>query len=97
MPRADAEQTPQAPLEHDLVTALNDELLRIEAREKVRDHHLGHGDRVHFEDSGEGNVTLSGSSGGIDFDWFGPAKELLERLRKVPSGGGAEGVRSEFS
>jgi hypothetical protein len=99
LPRADAEQTPQAPLEHDLVTALNNELLRIEAREKVHDddHHLGHGDRVHFEDSGEGNVTLSGSLGGIDFDWFGPAKELLERLRKVPSGGGAEGVRSEFS
>ena len=85
------------PLEHDLGTALNDELLRIEAREKVRDHHLGHGDRVHFEDSGEANVTLSGSSEGHDFDWFGPAKELLERLRKVPSGGGAEGVRSEFS
>jgi hypothetical protein len=42
-------------------------------------------------------VTLSGSSGGQDFHWFGPAKELLERLRKVPSGGGAEGVRSEFS
>jgi hypothetical protein len=41
-------------------------------------------------------VTLSGSSGGQDFHWFGPAKELLERLRKVPSGG-AEGVRSEFS
>jgi hypothetical protein len=85
------------PLEHDLVTALNDELLRIEAREKVHDHHLGHGDRVHFEDSGEGNVTLSGSWDGQDIHWFGPAKELLVRLRKVPSGGGAEGVHSEFS
>lgn len=86
------------PLEHDLVTALNDELLRIEAREKAHDdHHLGHGDRVYFEDSGAGNVTLSGSSGGRDFHWFGPARELFERLRKVPSGGGAEGVRSEFS
>jgi hypothetical protein len=94
---ADAEQIPQVPLEHDLITALNDEILRIEAREKVHDHHLGHGDRVHFEDSGEGNATLTGSSGGHDFHWFGPARELLERLRTVPSGGGAEGVRLEFS
>ena len=44
-----------------------------------------------------GNVTLSGSWDGQDIHWFGPAKELLERLRKVPSGGGAEGVQSEFS
>jgi hypothetical protein len=71
--------------------------MRLEAREKVHDHHLGHGDRVHFEGSGEGNVTLQRLLGGQDFHWFGPAKELLERLRKVPSGGGAEGVRSEFS
>jgi hypothetical protein len=67
------------PLEHDLVMALNAELL------------------VHFEESGEGNATLSGSSSGQDFHWCGPAGELLERLRKVPPGGGAEGVRSEFS
>jgi hypothetical protein len=85
------------PLEHDLVTAINDELSRIEAKEKAHDHRLGHGDRVHFVDEGEGNVTLNGSSKGHDFDWFGPAKELLDRLRKVPSGGGAEAVRDEFS
>jgi hypothetical protein len=85
------------PLEHDLVTAINGELMRIEGREKVHDHHLGHGDRVHYEESGEGNVTLSGSSGGHDFHWFGPAREFLERLRGVPSGGGAKAVRSEFS
>jgi hypothetical protein len=97
LPIEATEQIPDVPLEHDLVTALNDEILRIEAREKAHDHHLGHGDRLHFEDSGGGNVTLGGSSGGHDFHWFGPAKELLERLRKVPSGGGAEGVRSEFS
>jgi hypothetical protein len=48
------------PLEHDLVTAINGELMRIEA----------------------------GS---------GPADEFLERLRRVPSCGGAEGVRTEFS
>ena len=42
--------------------------MRIEAREKVQDHHLAR-----------------------------PAKELLERLRKVPSGDGAQGVRSELS
>ena len=40
------------PLEHDLVTAINSELMRIEAREKVHDHHLGQGDRVHYEDGG---------------------------------------------
>ena len=85
------------PLEHDLITAINDELLRIETREKAHDHSLGHGDRVHYEDSGEGNVTLGGSVGGHDFHWFGPATEFLKRLRKVPSGGGAAGVRSEFS
>ena len=71
------------PLEHDLITAINDELLRIEAREKAHDHKLGHGDRVHYEDSGEGNVTLGGSAGGHDFRWFGPATEFLQRLRKV--------------
>jgi hypothetical protein len=95
--RAGAEQIPSVPLEHDLVTAINGELMRIEAREQVHDHRLGHGDRIHYEDSGGGNVTLSGSSGGHDFNWFGPAKEFLERLRKVPSGHGTEGVRSEFS
>jgi hypothetical protein len=97
LPTAGAEQIPRVPLEHDLVMAINGELMRIEAHEKMHDHRLGHGDRVHYEDGGEGNVTLSGSSGGRDFHWFGPAKELLERLRKVPSGDGAEGVRSEFS
>jgi len=59
---------PEVPLEHDLVTPLNDEFMRIEVREKVQDHHLAR-----------------------------PAKELLERLRKVPSGDGAQGVRSELS
>ncbi len=34
---------------------------------------------------------------GRDFHGFGPATKLLERLRKAPSGGGAEAVRSEFS
>jgi hypothetical protein len=42
-------------------------------------------------------VTLSGSWKGDDFDWFGPARELLDPLRKLPSGGGAEAVRNEFS
>jgi hypothetical protein len=97
LPAAGPEQTHHVPLEHDLVAALNDELMRIEARESVHDHHLGHGDRVHFEDGGAGNVTLTGSWDGHDFRWSGPAKELLDRLRKVPSGGGAEAVRSEFS
>jgi hypothetical protein len=85
------------PLEHDLVSAINGELTRIEAREKEHDHQLGHGDRVHYADSGAGNVTLTGSVGGEDFRWFGPAKELLERLQRVPSGGGAEAVRGELS
>ncbi len=85
------------PLEHDLVTAINSELMRIEAREKLHDHHLGHGDRVHFEDGGNGNVSLSGLSNGHDFHWSGSADEFLERLRRVPSGGGNEGVRTEFS
>jgi hypothetical protein len=44
-----------------------------------------------------GNVTLRGSSSGQDFHWLGPAKEFLERLRGVPTGGGAEAVRKEFS
>jgi len=85
------------PLEHDLVSAINSELMRIEAREKVHDHHLGHGDRVHYEDGGDGSVSLSGHASGQDFHWSGPATEFLERLRKVPSGDGAEGVRTEFS
>ena len=84
------------PLEHDLVTAINDELMRIEARERTHDHSLGHGDHVHLADEGGGNVTLSGSSGGRDFHWFGAAKELLGRLRTLPVGGGAEAVRNEF-
>ena len=32
-------------------------------------------DRVHFEDSGEGNVTLSGSSGGHDLQVKSSASE----------------------
>jgi hypothetical protein len=97
LPTAGAEQISGMPLEHDLVTAINSELMRIEAREKVHDHHLGHGDRVHFEDGGNGNVSLSGLSDCHDFHWSGPADEFLERLRRVPSGGGNEGVRTEFS
>jgi hypothetical protein len=90
------------PLEHDLNAAINAELMRIGAREKVHDHHLGHGDRVHYEDGGLGNVTLTGSSSsGQDFYWLGPAKEFVERLRAVPTGGGAEadsqGVLLELS
>jgi hypothetical protein len=85
------------PLEHDLVNAINSELMRIEAREQAHDHHLGHGDRIHYGESGDGNVSLNGTSNGQDFHWSGPATELLERLRKVPSGDGAEGVRTEFS
>lgn len=85
------------PLEHDLFKGINDGLLRIEAKERVHDHRLGHGDRVHFEDRGEANVTLTGSSKGNDFHWFGPAAELLHRHRRLPSGGGAEAVRDEFS
>jgi hypothetical protein len=97
LPTAGAEQISGMPLEHDLVTAINSELMRIEAREKVHDHHLGHGDRVHYEDGGNGNVSLSGLSNGHGFHWSGPAGEFLERLRTVPAGGGAEGVRTEFS
>jgi hypothetical protein len=97
LPTAGAEQISGMPLEHDLVTAINSELMRIEAREKVHDHHLGHGDRVHYEDGGNGNVSLSGLSNGHGFHWSGPADEFLERLRRVPAGGGAEGVRTEFS
>jgi hypothetical protein len=63
----------------------------------MQDHRLGHGDRVHFEDRGEGNVTFTGSSKGNDFHWFGPAAELLDRLRKLPVEGGAEAARDEFS
>jgi hypothetical protein len=42
-------------------------------------------------------VSLSGLSNGHGFHWSGPADEFLERLRRVPAGGGAEGVRTEFS
>jgi len=83
------------PLEHDLIAAITAELARIEERERVHDHRLGHGDRLHWVDAGKGNVTLRGSSKGQDFRWSGPAAKLLERLRQVPSGGGAEAVRSE--
>jgi hypothetical protein len=32
----------------------------------------------------------------LEIRWFGPATELLDRLRKLPSGGGAEAVREEL-
>jgi hypothetical protein len=85
------------PLEHDPVTAINLELTRIQEREALHDHRLGHGDRIHFTEANDNDGDLRGSGRFKDFHWFGPAGQILERLRRLPSGGGAEAIRSEFS
>lgn len=82
----------EMPLDHDVFAAINDEIMRIQAKEYRHERH-------HFklDDEGAGYASFRdvGRDGG--FQWRGPADELLAKLRKVPSGGGSEAIRDEFS
>ena len=54
-------------------------------------------DVIGVRDAGGGNASLAGSPRGKDFQWFGAASVILERLRELPDDAGPERVRSEFS
>jgi hypothetical protein len=54
-------------------------------------------DAIYARDRKHGNAVLQGSTRTRAFDWFGPAEEILERLRGLPDDGGPEAIRSEFA
>ena len=56
-----------------------------------------HVDSIGVSDRGSGNDLLSGSPRGVDFQLFGGASAILERLRALPDHAGPERVRSEFA
>jgi len=72
------------------IEKLKAELFRLRARpEDVP------GDGIVVVDHGHGNASLQ-SRRGPDFDWFGNAADILDRLSGLPDGSGPEAIRSEF-
>jgi hypothetical protein len=74
------------------ITSIRCELFRLKARRED----VGEADGIRVSSRGHGNATLTGSSRRPDFDYFGAAIEILERLRGLPDDGGHEVIRSEF-
>jgi hypothetical protein len=72
--------------------ALRDELSRLRARPED----VGAVDGISAQDRGHGNAVLTGSAKRLDFNYFGAAAEILERLRGLPDDSGPEAIRSEF-
>jgi hypothetical protein len=76
------------------------EMIRAELfRLGTRQEDVGPVDAITIADRGNGNAVLSGSPRHpVDFEWFGSAAEILERLSGLPDGpGGPEKIRSEFA
>jgi hypothetical protein len=83
-----------APSDVDPVEAIRDELFRLRADEGS----VGPTDAIKVKDRGEGYAQLTGSPRKHpDFQWFGPAGVILERLSGLPDSAGPEVVRSEFA
>jgi hypothetical protein len=76
----------------DIIAAIRDELFRLRARSQD----VGYVDAIYVHDHGHGNAALTGSPRRPDFDHFGAATEILERLRGLPDDGAPEVIRSEF-
>lgn len=59
---------------------------------------VGRVDEIRVRDREGGYAQLEGAPvKDPDFDWFGKAAEIYERLAGLPDGGGPEAIRSEFA
>jgi hypothetical protein len=77
---------------YEVIDAIEEELMRLCAR--GRD--AGPMDAITVQDRGDANAALRGSVHREDFTWFGPATEILRRLRGLPDRSGPELIRSAF-
>ena len=77
----------------EVIGAIEDELMRLCAR--GRD--AGPMDAITVQDRGDGSAALLGSVNREEFNWLGPATEILQRLRSLPDNSGPEVIRSEFA
>jgi len=75
-----------------IIAAITDELFRL----RVRRQDVGEVEAIFVQDRGPGNAVLTGSVKRPDFNYFGAATEILERLRGLPDNSGPEAIRSEF-
>lgn len=75
------------------VDAIKDELMRLCARRCD----AGPVDAITVQDRGDATAVLLGSVVREDFNWSGPATEILQRLRGLPDNSGPEVIRSEFA
>jgi len=76
-----------------VIAAIRDELFRLRARPED----VGPLDAISAQDRGHGNAVLTGAvRRSPDFNYFGAASEILERLRGLPDNAGPEAIRSEF-
>jgi hypothetical protein len=76
-----------------VLTAIREELVRLRARPED----VGPLDAISVQDRGHGNAVLTGAvRRSPDFNYFGAATEILERLRGLPDDSGPEAIRSEF-
>jgi hypothetical protein len=75
-----------------LLPAIATELQRIGAGPDQ----AGEVDAIGVNDEDDGWASLGASDTRRDLYWYWTAEEILERLARVPSGGGPEAVRAEF-
>jgi hypothetical protein len=80
------------PLDHDVFAAINDEIMRIQAKEyRHRRHHFK------LDDEGMSNVSFRDVGRGDGFHGRAPQKSCSPGCGSLPSGGGSEEIRREFS
>ena len=77
----------------DQIVAIIRELERIGATRLQ----VGDAAAIGVFDDGRGKARLVGSLVKGRFNWFGEAKDILERLKGLPDDSGPEAIRSEFS
>jgi hypothetical protein len=75
------------------IEEIRSEIFRLRADEGS----VGPVDAIYARDRKHGNAVLQGSTRARDFDWFGSAEAILDRLRGLPDNGGPEVIRSEFA
>jgi hypothetical protein len=76
----------------EIIAAIRDELFRLRARPED----VGGVNAIYVQNRGGGNVVVTGSTKRPDFNYFGAAAEILERLTGLPDDSGPEAIRSEF-
>jgi hypothetical protein len=79
-------------MSEDMLQAIVRELDRIGALPVQVDE----ADSIGVNDEGDGWASLGASEARRDLYWYGRVEEILDRLGRLPSGGGPDLVRAEF-